>query len=111
MDLKPVEKCEVLVLVDNVSDLLSTVPRFVTDEISNLVRAGATEENGSCFCCAQWGLSLVITVRAGDLTPVLRATASSATVNDYTYRSPTSAPLSSRTVIGTMPAGWKRHSG
>jgi 7,8-dihydropterin-6-yl-methyl-4-(beta-D-ribofuranosyl)aminobenzene 5'-phosphate synthase len=71
MDLTPVDECEVLVLVDNVSDLLSTVPRFVTDEVSNLVRAGATEEDGSCFCCAQWGLSLVITVRAGDVTRTL----------------------------------------
>ena len=69
MDLKPVDECEVLVLVDNVSDLLSTVPRFVTDEVSNLARAGATEENGSCYCCAQWGLSLVITVRAGEPDP------------------------------------------
>jgi 7,8-dihydropterin-6-yl-methyl-4-(beta-D-ribofuranosyl)aminobenzene 5'-phosphate synthase len=71
MDLRPVDECEVLVLVDNVSDLLSTVPPFVTDEVSNFVRAGATEENGSCFCCAQWGLSLVITVRAGDLSRTL----------------------------------------
>jgi 7,8-dihydropterin-6-yl-methyl-4-(beta-D-ribofuranosyl)aminobenzene 5'-phosphate synthase len=71
MELEPVDQCEVLVLVDNVSDLLSTVPRFVTDEVSNIVRSGATEENGSCFCCAQWGLSLVITVRAGDLARTL----------------------------------------
>ena len=71
MDLTPVDECEVVVLVDNVSDLLSTVPLFVTDEVSNLVRAGAMEENGGCFCCAQWGLSLVITVQAGDLTRTL----------------------------------------
>jgi 7,8-dihydropterin-6-yl-methyl-4-(beta-D-ribofuranosyl)aminobenzene 5'-phosphate synthase len=71
MELEPVDQCEALVLIDNVSDLLSTVPRFVTDEVSNLVNAGATEENGSCFCCAQWGLSLVITVRAGALIRTL----------------------------------------
>ena len=47
------------------------VPRSVTGEISNLVRAGATELNGHCLCCAQWGLSLVITVRAGDLKRTL----------------------------------------
>ncbi len=32
MDLKPLDSCEVLVLVDNVSDLLSTVPANVTSE-------------------------------------------------------------------------------
>lgn len=71
MELEPVDECEVLVLVDNVSDLLSTVPPSVTGEVANLVRAGSTELNGRCLCCAQWGLSLVITVRAGDLTRTL----------------------------------------
>jgi hypothetical protein len=116
MELEPVDQCEVLVLVDNVSDLLSTVPRFVTDEVSNIVRSGATEENGSCFCCAQWGLSLVITARATwparcCSTPVLRGTASSATVSDCAYGSPTLERPSSRTAIGIMSAGWRPHSG
>ena len=71
MELKPVDQCEVCVLVDNVSDLLSTVPPFVTGEVANLVRAGMTEERGSCFCCAQWGLSLIVTVRVGGLTRTL----------------------------------------
>jgi 7,8-dihydropterin-6-yl-methyl-4-(beta-D-ribofuranosyl)aminobenzene 5'-phosphate synthase len=56
---------EVTVLVDNVSDILSTVPRGVTSEIPNLLRAGAQELSGECLCCAHWGLSLLITVHSG----------------------------------------------
>jgi len=62
---KPVDSSEVLVLVDNVSDLLSTVPPSVTSEIANIVKAGEPELNGRCLCCAQWGLSLIISARAG----------------------------------------------
>lgn len=62
----PVDSCEVLVLVDNVSDLLSTVPDHVTPEIPNVFAAGATKLSGRCLCCAQWGLSLIITVRRGE---------------------------------------------
>ncbi len=56
---------EITVLVDNVSDLLSSVPRGVTGEIPNLFRAGARKLGGECLCCAHWGLSLVITVFSG----------------------------------------------
>lgn len=65
MTLEQVDSCEVLVLVDNVSDLLSTVPSGVTGEVANVVKAGATELAGPCLCCAQWGLSLLITARCG----------------------------------------------
>lgn len=65
---EPVDSCEVLVLVDNVSDLLSTVPQGVTGEVANVVAAGASELAGRCLCCAQWGLSLLITVRRGEMT-------------------------------------------
>lgn len=71
MNLQPVESCDVLVLVDNVSDLLSTVPKNVLPETVNVFRAGATELSGRCLCCAQWGLSLVITTRLGDSTHTL----------------------------------------
>ncbi len=53
MILKPLDSCEVLVLVDNVSDLLSTVPANVTSEIANVFKAGAKELSGKCLCCAQ----------------------------------------------------------
>lgn len=62
MDLVACDNCEVLVLLDNVSDLLSTVPASVTGEIANVVRAGADHLHGRCLCCAQWGLSLIIQV-------------------------------------------------
>ena len=65
-DLRPVDALEVRVLVDNVLDILSTVPDSVTSEIPNLIKAGATELSGSCLCCGAWGLSLVITTRVGD---------------------------------------------
>jgi 7,8-dihydropterin-6-yl-methyl-4-(beta-D-ribofuranosyl)aminobenzene 5'-phosphate synthase len=65
-ELTEIDECEALVLVDNVSDPLSTVPQGVTSEIPNLLRAGAKELAGSCMCCAQWGLSLVLTASVGD---------------------------------------------
>lgn len=64
--LKPIDVCEVLVLVENVSDLLSTVPENVTPEIPNVVKAGAEELSGRCLCCAQWGLALIVTARLAE---------------------------------------------
>lgn len=62
-----VESCEVLVLVDNVSDILSTVPKNVITEVPNVFSAGAEELSGRCLCCAQWGLSLVIKTQLNGL--------------------------------------------
>jgi 7,8-dihydropterin-6-yl-methyl-4-(beta-D-ribofuranosyl)aminobenzene 5'-phosphate synthase len=62
-DLKPVDQIEVQVLVDNVTDSLSTGPKNVTLEWPALMRAGMQELAGSCQCCANHGLSLVITAR------------------------------------------------
>ncbi len=60
---------EVYVLVDNLSDGMSTVPDGVTSEVANLIRAGAKEEwSGDDPCCACWGLSLVLTARVGRRT-------------------------------------------
>jgi len=63
--LRPVDYLEVQVLVDNVMDILSSVPDCVTSEIPNLIKAGAKELGGSCLCCGAWGLSLAITTVAG----------------------------------------------
>ena len=60
-DLRPVDYLEVQVLVDNVMDILSSVPDCVTSEIPNLIKAGAKELGGSCLCCGAWGLSLAVT--------------------------------------------------
>ncbi len=65
--LQPLDKAEVLVLVDNVSDFLSTPPSHATPELPNLMKAGFTGPlSGECLCCAHWGLSLVVTGQVGD---------------------------------------------
>jgi 7,8-dihydropterin-6-yl-methyl-4-(beta-D-ribofuranosyl)aminobenzene 5'-phosphate synthase len=61
---RPIETLEVTVVVDNALDLLSTVPDSVTAEFPNLLAAGATSMSGPSICCAAWGLSLVIRVKA-----------------------------------------------
>jgi 7,8-dihydropterin-6-yl-methyl-4-(beta-D-ribofuranosyl)aminobenzene 5'-phosphate synthase len=66
MKIEPVDRCEVVVLVDNVTDILSTIPASITGEVANVFKAGAKELSGSCLCCAHWGLSLVIAAERGD---------------------------------------------
>lgn len=65
-NLQPVERLDVQVLVDNVTDSLSTVPGNVTLEWPALMRAGMRELAGACQCCANHGLSLVVTAQRGD---------------------------------------------
>jgi 7,8-dihydropterin-6-yl-methyl-4-(beta-D-ribofuranosyl)aminobenzene 5'-phosphate synthase len=64
---KPVDSVEVHILVDNVTDNLSSVPSFVETEVASLHkrRAGAWVLGGECLCCAAHGLSCLITVRRG----------------------------------------------
>jgi hypothetical protein len=51
---------EVLVLVDNVTDSLSTVPRDVKNEVAVLRKAGDLPMSaGEYRCCAHHGLSLL----------------------------------------------------
>ena len=60
------DSVEVLVLVDNVTDSLSTVPRDVKNEVARLRKAGTMPMSaGEYRCCAHHGLSLIITVRVG----------------------------------------------
>jgi len=61
MTLVPVDRLDVLVLVDNVTDFLSTTPTFVTRELVRLQRRGMRLMTGGAICCASHGLSLVIT--------------------------------------------------
>ena len=61
--LRPVDLLEALVLVDNVSDALSTTPPGVVGETAALIKAGMTEMSGEAKCCAHHGLSLVLAVR------------------------------------------------
>ena len=64
--LVPVDALEVTVLVDNVTDSLSTVPKDVTNEVAVLMKNGTLKfAAGEYRCCAHHGLSLIITARTG----------------------------------------------
>ena len=69
--LEPVDALTVTMLVDNVTDSLSTVPRDVTHEWGHLGEIGALVLSGEALCCAAFGLSLVITARVGASTETL----------------------------------------
>jgi 7,8-dihydropterin-6-yl-methyl-4-(beta-D-ribofuranosyl)aminobenzene 5'-phosphate synthase len=62
-----VDSVEFLVLVDNCLDSLSSAPKHVTPEWPRLMRHGMKELSGAWLCCANHGLSLVVTTRRGDL--------------------------------------------
>jgi 7,8-dihydropterin-6-yl-methyl-4-(beta-D-ribofuranosyl)aminobenzene 5'-phosphate synthase len=64
-DLRSVERLEVLVLVDNVTDQLSTNPEGVQSEFVALMKAGLTTVAGEAICSAHHGLSLLVTAHAG----------------------------------------------
>ena len=64
--LAPVDALEVNVLVDNVTDSLSTVPQNVTNEVALLMKNGTLKIHAGEFrCCAHHGLSLILTARVG----------------------------------------------
>lgn len=65
--LTAVDSVEFLVLVDNHLDSLSTVPKHVSLEWPRLMRHGMGELSGEAQCCANHGLSLVVTARKGDI--------------------------------------------
>jgi len=69
--LTEVDRLEVQVLVDNVTDSLSSTPNFVTREWPALVRQGMRRVAGAALCCANHGLSLVIRATAGGRERVL----------------------------------------
>jgi 7,8-dihydropterin-6-yl-methyl-4-(beta-D-ribofuranosyl)aminobenzene 5'-phosphate synthase len=65
--LEPVDRVEVHILVDNVTDNLSSVPAFVETEFAALGRRrhGKWVMAGRCLCCAAHGLSCLITTHRG----------------------------------------------
>ena len=73
MSLEPVDSADVLILVDNVTDGLSTVPAFVETEIAGLDRRRGSVwvMGGNCLCCAAHGLACLVTLRVGDTTRTL----------------------------------------
>lgn len=61
-----VDRLEVLVVVDNVTDSLSTNPNNVQTEWAGLLQSGLMKVlSGKATCCAHHGLSLLITAYVG----------------------------------------------
>ena len=65
--LDAVDGLQIDVIVDNVTDSLSTVPSFVETEFAGLTRRrkDAWVLGGSCLCCAAHGLSCLVRVQRG----------------------------------------------
>lgn len=72
LDVLTADRVEVLVLVDNTTDSLSTNPANVTAEWSGLMTGGRLRMvSGQNICCAHHGLSLLITAHLGSETRTL----------------------------------------
>jgi 7,8-dihydropterin-6-yl-methyl-4-(beta-D-ribofuranosyl)aminobenzene 5'-phosphate synthase len=65
-ELQAVDRLDIQVLVDNVTDSLSLTPDFVTREWAMLQRRGMRFLTGGSLCCANHGLALVITAHRPD---------------------------------------------
>ena len=65
------DRVEVLVLVDNVTDSLSSVPAYVENEFPRLWKRGLRRLSGCCLCCGAHGLSCAITAWRGDTARTL----------------------------------------
>ena len=59
------DRVEVLVLVDNVTDNLSSNPDYVETEMPRLWQRGLRLWSGQCMCCAAHGLSCAVTAWRG----------------------------------------------
>ena len=70
-ELAAADRVEVLVLVDNVTDNLSTAPEYVENEFRRFWRRGGRILSGRCLCCAAHGLSCAITAWRGDIAKTL----------------------------------------
>ena len=65
-ELVEVDRLEVLVVVDNLTDSLSTTPNNVIPEWTGLLTGGRMHIlSGATICCAHHGLSLLITAQSG----------------------------------------------
>ncbi len=69
--MKPVDRLEITILVDNATDSLSSTPSFVETEFSFLRRHGMKWLSGKCLCCAAHGLSCLITAHHSGKTRTL----------------------------------------
>lgn len=64
-ELASADRVEVLVLVDNVTDSLSSAPQNVETEFRRFWNRGGRILSGQCLCCAAHGLSCAITAWRG----------------------------------------------
>jgi 7,8-dihydropterin-6-yl-methyl-4-(beta-D-ribofuranosyl)aminobenzene 5'-phosphate synthase len=66
-DLVAVDAADIRILVDNVTDSLSSAPSFVETEFAGLGRrrGAAWVLGGACLCCAAHGLSCLLTIKRG----------------------------------------------
>ncbi|MDX8539872.1 MAG: MBL fold metallo-hydrolase [Mesorhizobium sp.] len=69
--MRVVDTAEVIFLVDNATDSLSSSPGFVETEFARLRRRGMPWLSGKCLCCAAHGLSCLITVRTASANRTL----------------------------------------
>ena len=65
MTLEPVDRLEILILVDNATDTLSSTPAFVETESARMNRRGLRTMASKCLCCAAHGLSCLVTAHRG----------------------------------------------
>ncbi|MEX3952981.1 MBL fold metallo-hydrolase [Paraburkholderia sp. EG287B] len=63
--IEPIDSLEITVIVDNVTDILSSNPAYVETELAGAWRRGMKSLGGGCLCCAAHGLSCLITARTG----------------------------------------------
>jgi 7,8-dihydropterin-6-yl-methyl-4-(beta-D-ribofuranosyl)aminobenzene 5'-phosphate synthase len=63
--LRTLDSLQVDVLLDNATDGWIAKPHHVGSEFDNVTRAGMTELSGPTLCCAQLGLSLMLSGQAG----------------------------------------------
>jgi len=68
MVLTAVDRLEILVLVDNATDMLSSTPSHVESEAAGLMRRGIRTIAGKCLCCAAHGLSGLVTAHRGAIS-------------------------------------------
>ncbi|UWU16817.1 MBL fold metallo-hydrolase (plasmid) [Rhizobium sullae] len=69
--MRVVDTAEVMFLVDNATDSLSSNPGFVETEFARHRRRGMRWLSGKCLCCAAHGLSCLIAARTGSASRTL----------------------------------------
>jgi len=70
-ELAAMDRVEILVLVDNLTDSLSSAPAYVENEFPRLWRRGLKRLSGHCLCCGAHGLSCAITAWRGETAHTL----------------------------------------